>query len=84
MHLNRLCSFGVLATTVALASIAQPARAISFTLGEDAATQASMKGIAGFGGETDQGAYSIYTQTEGFNTVTFNDGDFSVVDSQNQ
>ncbi|MBE9137583.1 PEP-CTERM sorting domain-containing protein [Nodosilinea sp. LEGE 07088] len=84
MRLNRLYSLGILATTVALASIAQPARAISFTLGDNAATQASMKGIAGFGGETNQGAYSIYAQTEGFNTVAFNDGSFAVVDNQNQ
>jgi hypothetical protein len=84
MHLNRLCSLGILATTVALASIAQPARAISFTLGNEADTQASMTGMSGFSGETNQGAYSIYTQTEGFNTVTFNAGDFSVFDNQNQ
>ncbi|MBW4485114.1 MAG: PEP-CTERM sorting domain-containing protein [Tildeniella torsiva UHER 1998/13D] len=84
MHLNRLCTLGALAATVALAGLAQPARAISFTLDDDAATQASMKGITGFNGETTQGAYSTYAWSEGFNTVNFNSGNFAVVDSQNQ
>ncbi len=86
MHLNRLCGFGALAatTTIGLASLAPPAHAISFTLGDDAATRASMQGITGFGGETNQGAYSIYAKTEGFKTVNFNSGTFAVVDSNNQ
>ncbi|MEA5450287.1 PEP-CTERM sorting domain-containing protein [Leptolyngbya sp. CCNP1308] len=84
MHLNRLCTLGALAATVALAGFAQPAQAISFTLGDAAATQSSMKGITGFNGETNQGAYSTYAWSEGFNTVNFNSGNFAVVDSQNQ
>jgi hypothetical protein len=84
MYLNRPCKLAALAATVALAGFAQPAQAISFNLGDAAAIKASMKGIVGFGGETNQGAYSIYAQTEGFKTVNFNSSNFSVIDHQNQ
>jgi len=86
MNLNRLCGLGSLAATVALICLAQPAQAISFLLGDAATNQASMKGIAGFYGEKNQGAYSSYAQTEGFNTVNFNNKTnlFGVVDYQNK
>lgn len=84
MDLNRAYSLGALVSITTLASLTQPAQAISFILGNESATQASMKGIAGFNGETNQGAYSIYAWDEGFNTVNFNNGSFTVVDSNNQ
>ncbi|NJL46722.1 MAG: PEP-CTERM sorting domain-containing protein [Leptolyngbyaceae cyanobacterium SM2_5_2] len=84
MKLNRIYALGVLASMATIVGFSQPAQAISFALGDANATKTSMKGIAGFKGETDQGAYSIYSQQEGFNTVNFNNGNFAVVDSKNQ
>jgi hypothetical protein len=84
MHLNRLYGLGALATTVTLISLSQPAHAISFLLGDSAANKVAMKGTTGFGGATNQGAYSTYAWTEGFNTVNFNNNNFAVVDSKNQ
>lgn len=84
MILNRLYTLGTLLGTAAVLGLSQPAQAISFTLGNQSDTQASMKGLAGFNGETNQGAYSIYSRDQGVNTVNFNQGDFSVVNSQNQ
>ncbi|MGF1524464.1 MAG: PEP-CTERM sorting domain-containing protein [Leptolyngbyaceae cyanobacterium] len=60
-----------------------PAHAISFTLTDEAAMQASMKGLAGMNGEENQGAYSIYAWDKEFNTVNFNNNDFTVTDFQN-
>ncbi|MGF1568446.1 MAG: PEP-CTERM sorting domain-containing protein [Nodosilinea sp.] len=84
MNTNHFYALSTLVGIAAVASLSQPAEAISFTLGSESATQASMKGIAGFNGETNQGAYSIYSQNSGFNTVNFNNGNFAAVNSQNQ
>ncbi|NJL44817.1 MAG: PEP-CTERM sorting domain-containing protein [Leptolyngbyaceae cyanobacterium SM2_3_12] len=81
---NQLYTLGTLLGTAAVLGLSQPAQAISFTLGDNAATRASMRGISGFNGETNQGAFSIYSRDQDFNTVTFNQGDFTVVNSQNQ
>ncbi|MEO1298286.1 MAG: PEP-CTERM sorting domain-containing protein [Cyanobacteria bacterium J06636_16] len=74
---------GIALVAAAVLLQSAPAHAISFALTGEAAMQASMKGLAGLNGETDQGAYSIYAWDEGFNTVTFNNYDFTVTDSQN-
>ena len=84
MKFNQVCALGVLASMATLVGFSQPAAAISFALGDANAIKTSMKGIAGFNGETNQGAYSIYSKQDGFNTVNFNKGDFTVVDSKNQ
>jgi hypothetical protein len=84
MKFKQIYALSALVSMTTIVGLSQPAEAISFALGDNSAIQASMKGIAGFSGETNQGAYSIYSQQEGFNTVTFNKGDFTVVDSKNQ
>jgi hypothetical protein len=84
MKFNQVYALGVLASMATIVGFSQPAEAISFALGDTNAIKTSMKGIAGFNGETNQGAYSIYSQQDGFNTVNFNKGDFTVVNSKNQ
>jgi hypothetical protein len=54
-----------LATVTSLTAIASPVQAITFGLSS---------GIAGPNGETAQGAYSDFSQQDGFVTIDFNDG----------
>lgn len=65
MRFRVFLGLGTTVATLALAGLANPAQAISFT---------ATNGISGPNGETNLGAYSDFSKDDGFVTVDFNNG----------